>query len=418
MTNPFHFSEELLRAAEQAQAIAKPVFDRIDQTAQVNSDRVLAAFVRHGVAERHFAPTTGYGYGDAGRDLLDAVFAEALQAPDALVRPGFLSGTHALTTALFAALRPGDTLLACTGKPYDTLDEVIGLRGEGMGSLRDFGVRYEQLDLLPGGAPNLNALRERLSSSPVRVAYFQRSRGYAIRPSLSVAKLGEAARLVHNISPETIVMVDNCYGEFVETVEPTAAGADCIVGSLIKNPGGGVARGGGYIAGRADLVEAAACRFCAPGIGREAGANPQGARDLFEGLFLAPHAVAQALKTAVFAAALLGGLGYDVTPRFDEARSDIVQTLLLGSPERLVAFCRGLQSGSPVDSAAAPEPWDMPGYDSQVIMAAGAFTSGSSLELSADAPLREPYAAYLQGGLTYESGRTGVLRAVQALLNV
>lgn len=412
----FDFSPELERTADKAVTMCADAFARIDKTAESNGRKVLAAFIDNRVGESHFAGSTGYGYGDRGRETLDAVFAQALGAEDALVRHNFVSGTHALSTALFAVLRPGDTLLTVTGAPYDTLEEVIGLRGEGSGSLRDFGVKYSQLDLLSDGSVDFDGLRNALGS-PVKVAYIQRSRGYSLRPSLSVAAIAEIVRAVKEASPRTIVMVDNCYGEFTELKEPTEVGADLIVGSLIKNAGGGLAQTGGYIAGRHDLVELAACRLSCPGMGREVGATLGQSRLMFEGLFFAPHVTAQALKTAVFAAAFFELLGYRATPRYDEPRTDLIETIELGSEKALIAFCEGIQSGSPVDSFALPEPWDMPGYESKVIMAAGAFTLGASIELSADAPLREPYAVWMQGGLTFETGKAGVMTAARRLID-
>ncbi len=396
--------------------LCRPVFERISKTAEYNSMKVLAAFTQNKISESHFAGSTGYGYDDRGREALDLAFAQALGAQAALVRHNFVSGTHAISTALFGLLRPGDIMLACTGKPYDTLDEVIGLRGEGMGSLRDFGVIYRQIELC-GGEPDIKVIKQALKTSHVKMAYIQRSRGYCLRPSLTIAKIAEIAMAVKEVSPETLVVVDNCYGEFVEKEEPVQVGVDLIIGSLIKNAGGGIAETGGYIAGRRDLVELASYRLTAPGVGAEVGATLNQNRNMFKGLFFAPHVTGEAIKTAVFAAALFELLGFRATPRYDAPRTDIVETIELGNADALIAFCRGIQSGSPVDSFAAPEPWDMPGYDSKVIMAAGAFTLGSSIELSADAPLREPYAVYMQGGLTFESGKAGVLCAAQALFD-
>lgn len=405
--------EESARALETC----APAFARIERTAAVNSRRVLAAFSQNRVSESHFAASTGYGYGDRGRETLDAVFARALGAQDALVRHNFVSGTHAISTALFAVLRPGDVMLCCSGLPYDTLHGVIGLgESKGQGSLADFGVRYEQIDLQPDGSLDLTAVARRLKEGRVRVAYLQRSRGYSLRPSLSVDAIASFCETVKAASPETLVVVDNCYGEFVETREPPAVGADLIVGSLIKNPGGGLAPCGGYIAGRSELVELAGYRLTAPGVGREVGATLGHTQALFQGLFFAPHVTAQALKTAVFAAALFERLGFRATPRWDAPRTDIIETVELGGADALVAFCRGIQKGSPVDAFAVPEPWDMPGYDSPVVMAAGAFMLGGSVELSADAPLREPYAVWMQGGLTFETAMVGVQCAAQALL--
>jgi cystathionine beta-lyase family protein involved in aluminum resistance len=410
----FSFNEKIENASSEALKMCSGPFSEIEKTAEYNGRKVLAAFISNKVAESHFSGSTGYGYGDRGREVLDAVFAASLGAEDALVRHNFVSGTHALATALFAVLRPGDTLLAVTGRPYDTLEEVIGLRGSGRGSLKDFGVKYAQVDMLPDGEVDFAALRQALSS-PVKVAYIQRSRGYSLRPSLTVERIGEIARAVRAVSPATVVMVDNCYGEFTQRLEPTQAGADMIIGSLIKNAGGGIADTGGYIAGRRDLVGLAADRLTCPGMGREVGATLGQSRNMFRGLFFAPHVTAQALKSSVFAAAFFSLLGFRATPAFDEPRTDLIETVELGSEEALVAFCQGIQAGSPVDSFAAPEPWDMPGYDSKVIMAAGAFTLGASIELSADAPLRPPYAVWMQGGLTFETARAGIMLAAQRL---
>lgn len=415
MAELFTIDKKILNAAAEARRLCGPVFERFEETAQQNSQKVLAAFIHNRVAEADFGGSSGYGYGDAGREKLDRVFAEAFGAEDALARHNFISGTHAIATALFGLLRPGNLLLGCTGSPYDTLEEVIGLRGEGEGSLKDFGVAFQAVPLTPQGTPDLPAIAKAAAKHP-RAAYIQRSRGYSLRPSLPVAKIAEIARAVKAVSPETCVVVDNCYGEFVETLEPTACGADLIIGSLIKNPGGGIAETGGYIAGRKDLVELCGYRLATPGTGREAGPTLNQLRNLFRGIYLAPHITMQALKTASFASALFHLLGFEATPAFDEPRTDIIESVKLGSPEALIAFCQGIQKGSPVDSFAAPEPWDMPGYGCKVIMAAGAFVMGSSIELSADAPLREPYAVWMQGGLTFETGKLGVLCAAQELL--
>ena len=374
---------------------------------------MLGAFIRHGVSAAHLQGSTGYGYGDRGRDTLDEIYAEAFGCEDALVRSSLASGTHALAVALFGALRPGDLLLSLTGKPYDTLEEVIGLRGEGAGSLRDFGVRYDEVALRDGKI-DLPAALEKAAGA--KVCYLQRSRGYSLRPTLSVTEIGEAARALKAKYPDLIVMVDNCYGEFVEEREPTDVGADLIIGSLIKNPGGAIARTGGYIAGRRDLVELCSYRLTTPGTGKEIGCTLDELRNLYLGFFLAPTVVASALKTAVFAAALFEQLGYKAYPSALEERHDIIQALCLETPQALIAFCEGIQSGSPVDSMATPEPWDMPGYDSQVIMAAGTFTLGASIELSADAPMREPFAVWMQGGITYPTARIGILLAAQRLV--
>lgn len=416
MDSPFFKIEpKLLAASDRAMAKAAAAFARIEETAAYNQQKVLAAFVHNGVSESHFAATTGYGYGDRGRDVLDAVFAEAMGAEDALVRHYLLCGTHAITVALAGLLRPGDTLLAATGAPYDTLQTVIGQTGA-VGSLAEYGVRYREVPLNAAQCPDLPAIQAALREEPsVSVVHIQRSRGYNTRESLSVAAIGEIIAAVRAVRPDVVVFVDNCYGEFVERTEPTAVGADVMAGSLIKNPGGGIAENGGYICGRRDLVERCAARMTTPGIGREVGASMGHNRTLFMGFFQSPHVVGEALKTAVYCAALFEELGYEVSPRADAPRTDIVQVVKLGTPEALVAFCRGMQRGAPVDSFVVPEPWDMPGYDSQVIMAAGAFTMGASIELSADAPLREPYAAYMQGGINFPAGQMGVLLAAQSM---
>ena len=415
MTPLFEFDQSLLARADRAEQTLRPVFDEIDRVAADNQQKVLKAFIRHKVSERHFQATTGYGYGDEGRDTLDKVFAEAMGAEDALVRHSILSGTHALTIALFGLLRPGDTLLAATGAPYDTLEEVIGIRPS-TGSLREFGVNYREVPLDRNGRPDMPAIVRAATDPAVKVVHIQRSRGYNLRPSLTVADIAAIAAAVKAVRPDAIVFVDNCYGEFVEETEPCQNGADIMAGSLIKNAGGGIAANGGYICGRADLVDRCAYRMTTPGLGREIGASLGQNRSLFMGLFYAPHTVGEALKTAAFCAALFGDMGFPVSPTASEHRADIIQTVRFGAAAPLIAFCQGMQSGAPVDAFVVPEPWDMPGYDSQVIMAAGAFTGGASIELSADAPLREPYAAYMQGGLTYATGKIGVLSAAQKML--
>ncbi len=409
----FQFDPSLLTLAENAERTAAAAFAKIEAVERRNAEKVLGAFIRHGVSAAHLQGSTGYGYGDRGRDTLDEIYAEAFGCEDALVRSSLASGTHALAVALFGALRPGDLLLSLTGKPYDTLEEVIGLRGEGAGSLRDFGVRYDEVALRDGKI-DLPAALEKAAGA--KVCYVQRSRGYSLRPTLSVTEIGEAARALKAKYPDLIVMVDNCYGEFVEEREPTDVGADLIIGSLIKNPGGAIARTGGYIAGRRDLVELCSYRLTTPGTGKEIGCTLDELRNLYLGFFLAPTVVASALKTAVFAAALFEQLGYKAYPSALEERHDIIQALCLETPQALIAFCEGIQSGSPVDSMATPEPWDMPGYDSQVIMAAGTFTLGASIELSADAPMREPFAVWMQGGITYPTARIGILLAAQRLV--
>jgi cystathionine beta-lyase family protein involved in aluminum resistance len=391
-------------------------FAEIDAVAQENTLRVMAAFQDQKVTEGCFAGTTGYGYDDMGREVLDKVYAQVFGAEAALVRIGFVNGTHAISAALFAALRPGDTLLSVTGAPYDTMRTVIGIAGDEYGSLRFYGGHYDQVDL-KDGAPDYDIITARTAGIKPAAVLIQRSRGYEERKALSIAEIGQIVTAVKTASPETIVVVDNCYGEFTETQEPTYVGADIIAGSLIKNPGGGIAPMGGYLAGRRDLIDRAANRLTTPGIGAECGASLGNNRLLFQGLFLAPHTVAQALKTAVFCSALFTDLGFETYPGPLEPRDDIVQMVKLKTPENLCKFCRGIQSGSPVDSFVAPEPWQMPGYDCEVIMAAGAFIQGSSIELSADGPMREPYIAYVQGGLTYESGKLGILLAASEMMD-
>ena len=407
----FEFSPKIEKAADEALNKCKEQFAELDRLCEYNGQRVLKAFIDNRVSEIHMKGTDGYGYNDDGRDKLDAVFAQVLGAEDALVRHNFVNGTHALTTALFGVLRPNDTLLALTGDVYDTLQGVV--RGDNCGSLKDFGVKYDKVDLLPDGTPDYAEIKNRVKG--VKVAYIQRSRGYSLRPSLTVEIIGDIIKAVREVNKDCIVMVDNCYGELVEDKEPTAVGADLIIGSLIKNMGGGIAQTGGYIAGKADLVEQCAYRLTCPGAGKEVGCSLNQNRGMYLGLFHAPEAVCAALKTSVFATAFFEELGYDVFPKYNEKRSDIIAALKLGTPEKLIAFCEGIQSGSPVDSFASPEPWDMPGYDSQVIMAAGAFTMGASIELSADAPLREPYAVWLQGGLTFPTGKAGIMLAARRM---
>lgn len=409
----FSLDKILEEAAEIAEEQCDEAFERINDTARYNGEKVLKAFIDNRVSEMHLKGTTGYGYGDDGRDKLDQVFAQVLGAEDALVRHTFVNGTHAISTALFGVLRPGDLMLSLTGKPYDTLQEVIF--GEHGGSLSEFGVKYDQIDLDRDGRVNFGAIPEKAKAC--KVAYIQRSRGYSLRPSITVSEIGEMVDAVKNVNPEAIIIVDNCYGELCERVEPTDVGADLIIGSLIKNLGGGIASTGGYIAGRKDLVELCAYRLTTVGTGKEVGCSLNQNREMFLGLFHAPEAVANALRASVFANTLFSNLGFAAYPRTNEYRTDIISAIQLGDREKLIAFCEGIQSGSPVDSSAAPEPWDMPGYDSQVIMAAGAFTMGASIELSADAPLREPYAVWMQGGLTYPTARMGILLAAQRMLD-
>ena len=408
-------SEKVLALAAEAQSGLTEQFARIDAVAEENTRKVLAAFQNHRVAESYFAGTTGYGYDDQGRDELDKIYAEIFGTEEALVRIQFVNGTHAITCALFGAVMPGDTLVYAVGAPYDTLQSVIGTTGDARGTLLDYGIKYKEVGL-KDNAPDKEALAEAVRDPSVKAVVIQRSKGYSTRATLSVAEIGELAKLIKDNNPNAAVLVDNCYGEFVETLEPTQVGADLVVGSLIKNPGGGLAPTGGYIAGRADLVQAAAQRLTVPGIGGECGCTMGNNRALYQGLFMAPHVVAQTVKTAVFAAKLMELLGYETEPKSDQVRHDIIQMISLNTPEAVCKFCRGIQSGSPVDSYVTPEPWAMPGYDDQVIMAAGAFIQGASIELSADAPMRPPYTVYLQGGLTYESGKTGILLAAEELL--
>ena len=413
----FDFNENLLTLADKALAKCAEQFVKIDAVTEYNQQKVLRAFIDNRVSEADFGATTGYGYGDRGRDNADRVCAQVFGAEDALIRTSFASGTHTLATMLFGVLRPGDIMLSVTGTPYDTIRPVIGLKGpDGQGSLKDFGVTYKEVALLDDGTVDFDGIAKAVAEYKPKCVYIQRSRGYTLRASLGVDEIDRIAVLTKEISPETLVLVDNCYGEFVEKDEPVARHADLMGGSLIKNPGAGIARCGGYICGRADLVELVSYRMTTPGTGREIGASLGTNRELFMGLFSAPHVTGEALKTAVFTAALFEEMGYTASPSSKEDRHDIIQSLCLENPEKLCAFCRGLQSGSPVDSFVTPEPWDMPGYDNQVIMAAGAFTNGSSIELSADAPLREPYAVWLQGGLNFHSAKLGVMLGAREVM--
>ena len=409
-------NEDILKMSDRAEKRCTERFRQIDQTAQENTRRVLESFRSHRVSEACFSGTTGYGYDDLGRETLDKIYAELLGTESALVRIGFVNGTHALTTALFALAKPGETILSLTGLPYDTLQEAIGIRGNGFGSLKFYGIEYQQVELDINGGPDYQGITRACKNPNVTAVLIQRSRGYASRKALTVNEIGQMIRTVREVRPDIHVMVDNCYGEFTDIREPGHVGADLVAGSLIKNPGGGVAPTGGYVAGREELVARAAVRLTTPGIGGECGASLGNNRLLFQGLFVAPHVVAQSLKTSVFCAAMMEELGIDSFPGVDEPRSDIIQTVRLGSEDRMKRFCRGIQKGAPVDSYVTPEPWAMPGYDDPVIMAAGAFIQGSSIELSADGPIREPYNIYVQGGITYESGKLGILYAVEELL--
>ena len=416
MNNIFNIDAKILKEAERALDKCKQQFAKIDDITEYNQHRVLKAFMDNGISERHFMSSTGYGYGDIGREALDAVCANIFQAEDALVRHNFVCGTHALTVALFGMLRPGDTMLSVTGEPYDTLKGVIGLNGNNSGSLKEFGINYKQINLMNNGNLDFNSISE-LMNEKIKMIYIQRSRGYTLRPSLFVEDISKVAEIVKKKCPDCIVMLDNCYGEFVEKREPLSNGVDIMAGSLIKNPGGGIASTGGYIAGKKHLVEQCSYRLTTPGLGKEVGATLGQNRELFMGIFNAPHITGEALKNAIFTAALFENLGYDAIPKYNEPRADIVQAIKLGNDESLIAFCQGIQKGAPIDSFVIPEPWDMPGYENKVIMASGSFTLGSSIELSADAPLRDPYAVWMQGGLNFHSAKIGVMLAVQLMLD-
>jgi cystathionine beta-lyase family protein involved in aluminum resistance len=393
----------------------KERFAAIDDTAEYNQLKVLKAMQDARVSDVHFAATTGYGYNDLGRDTVEEVYAKAFHAEAALVRPQLISGTHALHVALSGNLRPGDELLSPVGKPYDTLEEVIGIRPS-VGSLAEYGVTYRQADLKEDGSFDFDAIRAAINEK-TKLVTIQRSKGYATRPTLSVARIGELIRFVKEIKPDVICMVDNCYGEFVERIEPIDVGADMIVGSLIKNPGGGLAPIGGYIVGRQDCIDRASYRLSAPGLGKEVGASLGMNTSFLQGFFLSPTVVAGALKGAIFAANVYEKLGFEVVPNGTESRHDIIQAVSFGNPDAMIAFCEGIQAAAPVDSFVKPEPWDMPGYDAPVIMAAGAFVQGSSIELSADGPIKPPYAVYFQGGLTWYHAKTGILKSLQKLVD-
>ncbi len=412
----FNIDERIIKLAEKAEEKCTDVFRKIDECAEYNGAKVLKAFAENRVSEPCFYGSTGYGYGDVGREIIDKVYADIMETEDALVRHNFVSGTHALSVALFGVLRTGDKIVSITGKPYDTLEEVIGISGKaGNGSLKDYGVLYAQVDLNSDGTAKLDAITDAVKDA--KVAYIQRSRGYSLRKAFSVADIAEMIKAARKGNPGVIIMVDNCYGEFVEEFEPTHVGADIIIGSLIKNAGGGIARTGGYIAGRADLIELCSYRLTCVGMGKEVGCTLDMNREILLGLFFAPDVTANALKTSAFAIELFNMTGFECSPSNDDARGDIITAVKLGNEELLTAFCQGIQKGAPVDSFVTPEAWDMPGYNSKVIMAAGAFTMGASIELSADAPIREPYALWMQGGITYTSGKIGVMLALQEMLN-
>lgn len=413
--NELGISEEVYSYGEKVLKDLEVRFEEIDNTAEYNQLKVIKAMQEAKVSEACLLGTTGYGYNDLGRDTLETVYARLLHTEDALVRPQITCGTHALALALMSNLRPGDELLSPVGKPYDTLEEVIGIRPS-KGSLAEYGITYRQVDLLEDGAFDFEGIKAAIHEK-TKLVSIQRSKGYQTRPTLSVNRIGELIAFIKSIKPDIICMVDNCYGEFVETIEPSEAGADMIVGSLIKNPGGGLAPTGGYIAGRRDCIENAAGRLTSPGLAKEVGASLGILPSFYQGLFLAPTVTASALKGAVFASDIYERLGFNVVPDSKESRHDIIQAVTFGTPEGVIAFCKGIQAAAPVDSFVTPEPWDMPGYDSQVIMAAGAFVSGSSIELSADGPIKPPYAVYFQGGLTWQHAKFGILKTVQQLLD-
>ncbi len=410
-------SRELLQYADGILEPLRERFEQIDRVAEYNQIKVLQAFQKNRVSAEHLNGSTGYGYNDNGRDVLEQVYADIFKCEDALVRSQITCGTHAITIALSSILRPGDELLSPVGKPYDTLEGIIGIHGKSEpGCLREFGVTYAQVDLKEDSSVDFDGIKRAINDR-TKLVTIQRSKGYAMRKTLSVKQIGEIIAFIRTCKPDAICMVDNCYGEFVDVIEPSEAGADLVAGSLIKNPGGGLAQMGGYLVGRKELIELAASRLTAPGLAKEVGASLQVNASFYQGLFFAPTVVASALKSAIFAAKLYEGLGFATSPSGDEERNDIIQAVALGSPERIIAFCRGIQSGSPVDSYVAPEPYAMPGYHSDVIMAAGSFIQGASIELSADAPIEPPYSVYFQGGLTWQHGKYGIMKSLQRMLD-
>ena len=414
LTEKLGISYDVVKLAEEAESELSDRFAELDDIKAYNQYKVLDVFRKCRISDVHFGWNTGYGYDDAGREAIERVYAGVFNTEDAIVRPIIVNGTHALTLTLAGILRPGDELVYCTGRPYDTLEETIGIRGENRGSLKEFGITYRQVELLDDGGIDLKGVRDAVNSR-TRMMCVQRATGYAWRRAITVDEIGEWVRTVKSIDPDIICMVDNCYGEFLDVIEPTDAGADIMAGSLIKNPGGGLALTGGYIAGRAPLIEKVSYRLTSPGIGKECGLTFGQSRSMLQGFFMAPSVVSGALKGAMLCARIFEKLGFEVCPGSGEKRSDIIECIKLGSRERMEAFCRGVQSAAPVDSFVTPLPWDMPGYDDKVIMAAGAFVQGSSIELSADGPVREPYIVYFQGGLTYEHSKYGVIKAVQEL---
>lgn len=408
-------SKKLQPLIEEIEEKIAPVHHRIDRIVEANQYRVLKSYQKHRVSDSHFAPSTGYGYDDIGRDTLESIYGDVLGGEAGLVRPQIISGTHAISTALFGILRPGDELLYITGRPYDTLEEVVGIRGSGNGSLKEFGIRYQCADLTPDGKVDEEAVRKAIGPNTKMIG-IQRSKGYAARPSFTVDEIGGMIRFVKSIKPDVIVFVDNCYGEFVEDKEPCHVGADLMAGSLIKNPGGGIVKTGGYIVGKREYVEACSYRLTAPGLGAEAGASLYSLLEMYQGFFLAPHTVGQALKGAVFTSAILERAGMNTSPSWDAMRTDLIQSVEFNDPEKMVKFCQAIQLASPVDSYVTPYPSYMPGYEDDVIMAAGTFIQGASIELSADGPLRAPYTAYVQGGLTYAHVKIAVCTALDHLL--
>ncbi len=415
----FRISEQTILRMEKAEIKLTEQFQEVDKIAAANQLKVLKAFQNNRVSYAHFGETSGYGYDDLGRDTLDKIYAEIFGAEDALVRHHIVSGTQAIASCLYGVLRPGDNMASVVGSPYDTMEEVIGIRGEeDAGSLKDFGISYCQVELLNNEKPDFEGIKQLFSQKKIKLALIQRSRGYAWRDSLTVSEIGEIIACIKGIDPDVICMVDNCYGEFVEEKEPTEVGADIVVGSLIKNAGGSLALSGGYVAGRADLIEKISYRLTAPGLGRHTGASLGFNRNLYQGLFMAPHIVGESIKTALLCAQMFSDMGFEVCPKPDAPRSDIIQAIKLNNPENVIRFCQAIQKGSPIDSFVTPEPWDMPGYENPVIMAAGAFVQGASIELSADAPICPPYIAYMQGGTIYHGAKIGVLQAVEAMSEV
>ena len=413
MYKEFGIKEDVIELSKKTEKDLDPIFKEVEEIEEYNSLKVLSAFQKYNLSEMHFNGTTGYGYGDIGRDTIESIFADIFKAEDSLVRTQFISGTHAISTLLFGILRPNDTLISISGKPYDTLDEVIGIV-ENKSSLQSYGVKYEQIELVNDDF-YYKTIEERVKKGNIKLIEIQRSRGYSTRKTIDLEKVEKVIKLIKDIDRNIIVMIDNCYCEFVTKKEPIEVGADVVVGSLIKNLGGGIAPNGGYIAGRKDIVELAAERLTAPGLGKEVGPSLGINKQILQGLFFAPQVVASSLKTAIFASRMLEELGYNVEPKFNDKRADIVQTIEFNDREKLIKFCQGIQAASPVDSNSVPMPWDMPGYTDQVIMAAGAFTQGSSIELSCDGPIRPPYTAFLQGGLTYGYGKLGILKAISRL---